>query len=69
MHGKFVKQDEIFDLHLCIQTILDSYEHISRKMQIEINLLNNFQEDLCNYVPKMVIADKVRFRQCCSALI
>lgn len=32
-------------------------------------MLNDFKKDKSNYVPRMVISDKVRFRQCCSALI
>lgn len=49
--------------------IIESYVHATRQKNIKINLQNNFMKDVSNYVPKMVITDKVRFRQCCSALI
>lgn len=41
-HGKFEKHNEMFDLHLCIKNMIDSYVHTSTSNKIKIKLLNNF---------------------------
>ena len=70
LHGEFKRTEEVFDLHQCINMLVEqARQEVKDNPKIKIRLLNNFSEDKSNYVPQMVISDQTRFRQCASTLI